>query len=283
MIKPRSIIIFMLVVLVLTACTSGGAATMTPANTPEPTSEATAETATSAGVMLTVAGAADLTPAFQELGLLFTAQTGIEVVFNFGSTGQLTQQIEQGAPVDVFAAANQSYIHDLEQAGLVIPDTVALYAQGRITLWTRADSPLAFATLDDLAQEGVNRIAIANPEHAPYGVAAREALESVGLWETLQPKLILGENVAQTLQYAETGNVDVAIVALSLSIAAGDTGRYVLLPKEAHNPLDQALAVVRSTQHEAEARQFATFVNSEAGRAVMRRYGFILPGEEPLA
>ncbi len=283
MIKPRSIIIFMLVVFVLTACTSGGAATMTPANTPEPTSEATAETATSAGVTLTVAGAADLTPAFQELGVLFTAQTGIEVVFNFGSTGQLTQQIEQGAPVDVFAAANQSYIRDLEQAGLVIPDTVALYAQGRITLWTRADSPLTFATLDDLAQEGVNRIAIANPEHAPYGVAAREALESVGLWETLQPKLILGENVAQTLQYAETGNVDVAIVALSLSIAAGDTGRYVLLPKEVHNPLDQALAVVRSTQHEAEARQFATFVNSEAGRAVMRRYGFILPGEEPLA
>ncbi len=269
MIKPSLIIVLMLAVL--TACSSD-----TLNTTP------TTETPASTSVTLTVAGAADLTPAFQELGRLFTAQTGIEVVFNFGSTGQLAQQIAQGAPVDVFAAANQSYIDDLEQAGLVIPDTIALYAQGRITLWTRADSPLTFATLDDLTQEGVSRIAIANPEHAPYGVAAREALETAGLWESVQPKLILGENAAQTLQYAETGNVDAAIAALSLSIAAGDAGRYVLIPGELHNPINQALAVVSSTEHEAEARQFATFVNSEAGREVMRRYGFILPGEEPI-
>jgi molybdate transport system substrate-binding protein len=262
----------MLAVLVLTAC----------ASVRVPTATLTAETTAPTAVTLTVAGAADLTPAFQELGVRFTGQTGIEVVFNFGSTGQLTQQIEQGAPVDVFAAANRSYIDDLEQAGLVIPDTIALYAQGRLTLWTRANSSLMFASIDDLTQEGVNRIAIANPEHAPYGVAAREALESAGLWETVQPKLILGENVAQTLQYAETGNVDVAIVALSLSIAAGDEGRYVLLPAELHNPLDQVLAVIGSTEHEEEARQFAAFVNSEAGREVMRRYGFILPGEEPI-
>lgn len=274
--RLRLTLVFMLVVLVLTACASG-TPTATLTHTPEP-----AETSVAADVALTVAGAADLTPAFQELGVLFTQQTGIEVVFNFGSTGQLAQQIEQGAPVDVFAAANQSYIHELEQAGLVIADTVALYAQGRITLWTRADSELTFKSLEDLTQEGVNRIAIANPEHAPYGVAAREALESAGLWETIQPKLIPGENIAQTLQYAETGNVDVALVALSLSIAAGDVGRYVLIPADLHNPLNQALAVVGSTEHEAEARQFAAFVNSEAGREVMRRYGFILPGEEPI-
>jgi molybdate transport system substrate-binding protein len=259
-----------LLLLGLAACTgSAPAASIPPA------------TATAA-VSLIVAAAADLTPAFEELGALFTRQTGVEVVFSFGSTGQLAQQIEQGAPVDVFAAANQSYIDDLAQAGLVIPDTVALYAQGRITLWTRADSPFSFATLDDLTQEGISWIAIANPEHAPYGIAAREALQSAGLWETLQPKLILGENVAQTLQYAETGNVDVAIVALSLSIAAGDAGRYVLIPADLHRPLDQALAVVSSTRHEAQARQFATFVNSPAGREIMRRYGFILPEEKPL-
>jgi molybdate transport system substrate-binding protein len=274
----RPNVVFILAVLVLTACANGGAPTGTPTSTPEPT----VETIVSTRVTLTVAGAADLTPAFQELGVLFTEQSGIEVVFNFGSTGQLTQQIEQGAPVDVFAAANRSYIDDLEKAGLVIADTVAQYAQGRLTIWTRADSSLTFANIDDLTQEGVKRIAIANPEHAPYGVAAREALESAGLWETVQPKLILGENVAQTLQYAETGNVDVAIVALSLSIAADDAGRYVLIPADLHNPLDQALAVIGSTEHEAEARQFAAFVNSEAGREVMRRYGFILPGEEPI-
>ncbi len=266
--KLRPDIVLMLAVLLLSACASAAAPT--------------AETSLSSAVTLTVAAAADLTPAFQELGTLFTDQTDIQVVFNFGSTGQLTQQIEQGAPLDVFAAANRSYIDDLEEAGLVIADTVALYAQGRLTIWTRADSPLTFDSINNLTQQGVNRIAIANPEHAPYGVAAREALESAGLWEAVQPRLILGENIAQTLQYAETGNVDVAIVALSLSIAAGDEGRYVLIPADLHNPLNQALAVVTSTEHEPEARQFATFVNSEAGREVMRRYGFILPGEEPL-
>ena len=184
--------------------------------------------------------------------------------------------------MDVFAAANRAYIDDLDRAGLLISDTVALYAQGRLTIWTRADSPLTFATIDDLTQSGVNRIAIANPEHAPYGAAARETLETAGLWDTLQPRLILGENVAQTLQYAETGNVDAALVALSLSIAAGDEGRYVLVPADLHNPLDQALAVVSSTEHEAEARQFVLFVNSPTGREIMRRYGFALPGEEPI-
>lgn len=275
--KLRLTIFFTLVGFVLVSCASADPpAASTSANNP-PVSSGMSDS-----VSLIVAAAADLTPAFQELGTLFTQQTGIEVVFNFGSTGQLAQQIAQGAPVDVFAAANQSYIAELEQDGLVISETVALYAQGRITLWTRADSPLNFETLDDLMQPEVTRIAIANPEHAPYGVAAREALESAGLWEALEPKLILGENVAQTLQFAETGNVDVAIVALSLSIAAGDDGRYALLPAELHNPLDQALAVVSSTAHETEARQFAVFVNSEAGREIMRRYGFILPGEEPI-
>ncbi len=280
--KLRRLIAPVLTVLFLAACSGSAAPPLTPTEMPAPASEPTAETNAAAGVTLTVAAAADLTPAFEELGTLFTAQTGIEVVFNFGSTGQLAQQIEQGAPFDVFAAANQSYIADLQEARLVIDDTVALYAQGRITLWTLADSPLTLTRIQDLAQEDIERIAIANPEHAPYGVAAREALQSAGLWDSLQPKLILGENVAQTLQYAETGNVDVAIVALSLSIAAGDEGRYVLLPVELHNPLNQALAVIHTTEHEAEARQFATFVNSEAGREVMQRYGFILPGEEPI-
>ncbi|MCS6834937.1 MAG: molybdate ABC transporter substrate-binding protein [Anaerolineae bacterium] len=231
---------------------------------------------------LTVAAASDLIPAFEELGELFTQESGIEVVFNFGSTGQLAQQIERGAPIDLFAAANRSFVEDLDRAGLLVSDSITSYAQGRITLWTRADSPLRLAGLDDLEQESVKRVAIANPEHAPYGIAAREALQTAGLWEALQPKLILGENVAQALQYAETGNVDVAIVALSLSIAAGDAGRYVLLPTELYQPLNQTLAVVRSSQRQAEARRFIAFVKDEAGRSIMRRYGFTLPDEDPL-
>ena len=226
---------------------------------------------------LTVSAAADLTPAFEALGKLFEERTGVAVDFNFGSTGHLTQQIEAGAPVDVFAAANVSYIDQLDAKGLILPDTKAHYARGRIVIWTRADSPLTLDELLDLTSPDVRRIAIANPDHAPYGVAAREALQTEGLWDAVQDKLIFGENIAATLRYAQTGDVDVAIVALSLSIK-GD-GKWTLLPEKLHQPLNQALAVIAGTTHETEARAFATFVNSEAGREVMRGYGFILPGE----
>lgn len=228
-------------------------------------------------VTLTVSAASDLTPAFQELGREFERTTGHAVVFNFGSTGQLTQQIEKGAPVDVFAAANVSFIDQLEQAGLIIPSTKALYAQGRLTLWTRADSPLRVERVEDLTRPEVRRIAIANPDHAPYGVAAREALQKAGVWEAVQPKLVFGENVSQTLQYADTGNVDVAIVALSLSTTS--QGRWTLVPDDLHNPLNQALAVIKGTSHEAQARQFAQFINGPQGRPIMTKYGFSLPGE----
>jgi molybdate transport system substrate-binding protein len=228
---------------------------------------------------VTVSAAADLTPAFQEIGREFERQEGTKVVFNFGSTGQLAQQIEQGAPVDLFAAANVSFIDGLEQKGLVVNDTKALYAQGRITLWTRADSALKLERVEDLARPEVKRVAIANPEHAPYGAAAREALQAAGVWEAVQPKLVYGENISQTLQYAESGNADAAVVALSLSTQS--KGRWALIPAELHKPLNQALAVIRGTRHEQEARRFAAFVNSPKGREVMRRYGFVLPGEEP--
>ena len=234
-------------------------------------------------VTLTVSAASDLTYAFGEIGKQFEAETGHKVVFNFGSTGQLTQQIEQGAPVDVFAAANVSFVEDLERQGLILPDTKQLYARGRITLWTRADSPLQITSLADLTRPEVRRIAIANPDHAPYGVAARQAMQTAGIWEAVQSKLVLGENVRQTLQYAETGNVDVAIVALSLSVpaAGGTSGRWTLIPQDLHPPIDQALAVIKGTKHEAAARAFATFVNGPQGRQIMRKYGLVLPGEEP--
>ncbi|MGH9769410.1 MAG: molybdate ABC transporter substrate-binding protein [Blastocatellia bacterium] len=232
-----------------------------------------------APVTLTVSAAADLTPAFEELGKLFERETGVKVTFNFGSTGQLTQQIENGAPVDLFAAANVRFIEDLERKNLILPDTKALYARGRITIWTRSDSPLRIERVEDLARADVRRVAIANPEHAPYGIAAREALQSTGAWRAVQPKLVFGENIVQTLQYAETGNVDAAIVALSISV--GSSGRWTLVSREAHQPLNQALAVIRGTRREAEARRFAAFINSPSGRAVMRKYGFILPGEGP--
>jgi molybdate transport system substrate-binding protein len=230
-------------------------------------------------IELNVAAASDVTPAFEEIGREFQKETKIKVTFSFGSTGMLTQQIANGAPMDVFAAANVDFIDQLAQKNLILPDTKALYARGRITLWTTRDSKVQVNELSDLARREISRIAIANPDHAPYGLAARQALEQVGIWDQIKPKLVYGENIRQTLQYAQTGNVDVAIVALSLSLQTD--GRWVLVPEHLHKPIDQALAVIKGTKHEPEARQFAAYINSPSGRVIMRKYGFTLPGEKP--
>jgi len=224
---------------------------------------------------ITVAAASDLTPAFEEIGRAFESTYKTKVVFVFGSTGMLTRQIENGAPVDLFAAASMSYIDELDQKGLVIPDSKATYARGGITLWTPAESTLRLEGIKDLSRPEVTRIAIANPDHAPYGLAAKQALESAGLWELVKPKLVYGDNIRQTLQYAQTGNVEVAIVALSLSIQS--RGRWSLIPEELHRPLDQGLGIMKSTKKETSARSFATFLTGPQGRAIMQKYGFTFP------
>lgn len=232
-----------------------------------------------AATEITVAAAADLTPAFKEIGVLFTEQTGIQVVFNFGSTGQLAQQIERGAPFDVFYAANKSFIEDLAAKGIVDETSMTVYAQGRITVWTRADQALQPQQLTDLLDPAYRRIAIANPEHAPYGQAAREVLERAGIWEQIKDRLVFGENVAQTLTLADTGNVEVAIVALSLSVQS--KGHWVLIPAELHpdHPLIQMAAIVKSSSKHDASRRFMEFVNGPTGHEIMKKYGFILPGE----
>jgi molybdate transport system substrate-binding protein len=224
---------------------------------------------------ITVAAASDLTQAFEEIGREFEANSRTKVVFVFGSTGMLTRQIENGAPIDLFAAANVDYVSQLDQKGLIVPGTKAIYARGRITLWTTADSPLKIETIADLKQPRVKRIAIANPDHAPYGLAALQALQNSGVWDEVKPKLVYGDNIRQTLQYAETGNVDVAIVALSLSQQS--KGRWTLVPEELHKPLDQGLAVLKTTRNETGARAFASFVTGPRGREILTKYGFAFP------
>ena len=233
---------------------------------------------TPADPALTVSAASDLTLAFEELGTMYETETGTPVVFNFGSTGKLAQQIEQGAPVDLFAAANTAYVERLAAAGRLLPGSVQPYARGRLALWTHADASFRPRALADLLDPAVKRIAIANPEHAPYGMAARQALQSAGVWEAIQPKLVLGENVRQTLQFAETGNVDVAIVALSLCLTTD--GAWTLVPEDLHDPIDQSLAIVAGSPRPEAARRFIALLRSPRGQAVLRRYGFTLPDGE---
>jgi molybdate transport system substrate-binding protein len=231
---------------------------------------------------LLVAGAADLRPAFEEIARRFTAQTGDEVIFDFGSSGQLAQRIIEGAPVDVYASANVSFVDEVLASGIGDPATVATYAFGRITIWSAAEAWGGWTGLDDLvADRGIQFLAIANPEHAPYGLAARQALEAVGSWETIRPKLVFGENISDTQRLAHTGNADAGIVALSLAIAVGDRGAWVLVDQALHEPLEQVLVVITDHLVRAEAATaFAAFVNSPEGREVMVRYGFVLPGEQ---
>lgn len=260
-------ILFAVLIVCLSACGEQSSNTTTTA-TPQPTSDVT----------LTISAAANVSGAFTEIGEAFTQTTGIKVEFNFAASGQLTQQILQGAPVDVFASADEAFVDELANNALIIAETRVIYAIGRLTLWTRADSPLVLESIEDINNSAITNIAIANPETAPYGIAAREALQSVGLWDTLQTKLVFGENIAQTLQYAESGNADVAFVALALAIPTD--GKWIIIPDNLHNPIRQAMAVVNTTQHETEARQFVSFVNGEIGREILTRYGFATPNEE---
>lgn len=248
----------LLLAALLTACAAGRPA----ANPAEP---------------LLVAAASDLQFAFTEIGRRFEAETGRPVRFSFGSTGNLTAQIENGAPFDVFAAANVAFIERLQAQDLVIPGTQQLYAQGRIVLAVNRQAGVQATKLEDLLDPTLGRLAIANPNHAPYGQAAREALESAGVWEAVQPRLVLGENVRQTLQFVQTGDAPLGIVALS--IAGVPEVNYILLEADLHQPLNQALAVIKGTPREAAARAFVEFVNGPEGRSIMKKYGFLLPGE----
>jgi molybdate transport system substrate-binding protein len=226
-----------------------------------------------------VAAAADLTLAFEELGRIFEQESGDSVTFSFGSTGLLAQQLRQGAPFDVFAAANVSFVEEVVAAGACDAGTVAPYARGRIAVWTKRGAVAPPSSLADLAGERFVRVAIANPEHAPYGRAAREALETAEIWSEVAPRLVLGENVRQTLQFAETGNVEAAIVALSLVIRDQENP-WLVVAEDLHDPIEQALVVCTRGSRRSGGEAFASFVNGPRGRTVMRSYGFLLPGEE---
>ena len=226
---------------------------------------------------LTVFAAADLQMAFGEIKPLFEKAAGARVTLVMGSTGNLAKQIEHGAPADVFFAADESFIDGLKAAGAIIPETRAFYAQGRIVLAFPRKSPIAVRGLQDLLKPEVRRIAIANPAHAPYGRAAQEALERAGMWEGLKPKLVYGENIRHALQFIEAGAVEAGIVALSVVGVPGIA--HVPVDPKLYTPLNQVAAVVKRSTRPDLAAGFIQFVNGPEGRPIMKRYGFLLPGD----
>ena len=229
---------------------------------------------------LTIAAASDLKFAMTEIVSNFKAihpVDRIEVIY--GSSGQMCTQILQGAPYDLFFSADKVYPQQLIAEGAA-QAPLHPYAVGRIVLWS-ATVDASRLKLSDLAGIAFKRVAIANPKHAPYGQKAEQALRSTGVWSQVEPKLVFGENIAQTAQFVATRNADVGVIALSLALSPefAAKGKYALIPDSLHGPLDQAFAVTRRARSNKLAQLFATFMEQSAARRVMLKYGFALPGE----
>jgi len=223
---------------------------------------------------LHVAAAANLRFAFAEIGELFEEEFDCKVIFQFGSTGNLAQQIINGAPVDVFAPASENFINELISTGDIIEETKSLYAIGRIILITKDNLNVELKKIEDLKLEEFNSIAIANPNHAPYGLAAKEALESIKLWDVIENKVVYGENISQTMQFVQTGNASAGITALSL---VDREAEYILIDDELHNPLNQMIGVVSHTNSQELAKLFIDFIKSAKAETVFIKYGYSLP------
>jgi molybdate transport system substrate-binding protein len=229
----------------------------------------------------TVAAASDLRFALDEVIIAFERETSLRARVTYGSSGDIARQIEQGAPFDLFLSADESYVARLAAKGLTV-DGGVLYGIGRLVAFAPAGSPVqvdeALADLGRAAGDGrLRRLAIANPEHAPYGRAAREVLESLGLWSAVERKLVFGENVSQAAQFAASGSAEAGLFALSLAISPGlaGKGRYVVLPDKLHRPLRQRMVLLK--RGSPGAGRLYDFLQQPAARAILKRYGFSVP------
>jgi molybdate transport system substrate-binding protein len=219
-----------------------------------------------------VAAASDLQGVLPILIDRFTAVSGIRVTPVIGASGQLAQQIRQGAPFDVFLSANLKFVRDLAQGDLIEPETVRAYARGRLVLVINRESGDMVEGLADLARPEVTRVAIANPEVAPYGLAARQALQKAGLWENLKPKLVQAETVRQALQYVQLGNAEAGLVAHS--VASVPEVRSLEVAADLHEPILQGLGVIARSGHGEAARRFTQFLLDGEGQRLLAAHGF---------
>lgn len=224
-----------------------------------------------------VAAASDLARAFTAVGKEFEKQTGIKTVFDFGSSGLLAKQIEQGAPFQLYAAANRAFAEQVVNSGRCDSATLALYSRGRVVLWSKSG---VIPRLTDLADPAYKRIGLANPDHAPYGKAAKQAMERAGIYDQVKDRLVLTENVQQAMTYAKEGSVDISFVALSLAIAI-DTKAYLAVELDLHDPLEQTMVVCGTGPASDSARQLAKFIVGDQGRGIMESFGFSTTGVIP--
>jgi molybdate transport system substrate-binding protein len=226
---------------------------------------------------ITVAAASDLQFAMQDVAARFEKETGKTAKLIYGSSGNFFQQIQNGAPFDMFFSANLDYPKKLEAAGLIEPGSFYGYAQGKIVIWVPQQSKLDLSSgMRALLDPSIKKIAVANPQHAPYGQAAVAAMQKENIYEKVKDKLVLGENISQTASFVVSGSADVGIVALSLALSPNmkDKGRYAEVPSDDYPPIEQACIIVGSSKNKEIARQFLSFVKTPAVAVVLRSYGF---------
>jgi molybdate transport system substrate-binding protein len=230
---------------------------------------------------LVAAAAADLSTALKEIAGDYEKKAGVRVKLSFGASGALTQQIENGAPFDVFFSADMDYPQRLIAAGEADGTSLYRYAVGKLVLWVPADSSLdvEHRGMNVLLDPAVKKVAIANPQHAPYGRAAVAALKHYGLYERIKGSLVLGENVSQAAQFVESGNAQAGFVALAHALAPGiqGKGKYWEIPAEAYPPLAQGVVVLSHSLHKKEAAEFVEYVKTKESGEVLRKYGFTVP------
>ena len=229
---------------------------------------------------ITVAAAADLKFAMGELAANFEKQTGNSVNVTYGSSGNFFTQMQNGAPFDLFFSADVDYAKRLEATGQAEPRTLYNYAAGRIVIWMPASvkADVNAQGMNALLDPAIQKIAIANPAHAPYGRAAVAALKKAGIYEKVEPKLVYGENISQAAQFVQSGNAQAGIIALSLAISPPmKDGRSWQVPAEMHPAIEQAAIVLKSAKNKDAARAFLEFVKSKEGRATLEKFGFVTP------
>lgn len=230
---------------------------------------------------LFVAAAADLSSALKDIGNSFEKKDGVSVKLSFGASGALTQQIQNGAPFDLFFSADMDYPRQLIATGDADGSSLYEYAVGKLVLWVPADSPLdvAHQGMNILLDPSVKKIAIANPQHAPYGRAAVAALKHAGLYDRVQQRLVLGENVSQAAQFVESGNAQAGFVALAHAVAPGmrGKGKYWELPAEDYPALAQGVVMISRSQRKKEAAEFLDFLKTNQAQELLQKYGFTRP------
>lgn len=220
---------------------------------------------------IVVAASANLNEVLPELTNQFTRDTGIGVVSSFGATADLARQIENGAPFDVFASADTLHMDNLATKGLLTPGSRALYARGRLVMWVPANG-LKAERIEDISGAAFERVAIAKPDIAPYGRATIESLEALGIWKQIERKVVYGQSVAQTKQFAATGNAEVAFIPLAL-VKPGE-GTYLQIDEHLHQPINQALGIMKASPNPEAARKFVDFLLSPPAQEILQRKGY---------